>query len=392
MFTPEKIEEWIEEAKQRPASAPIIIQFMANRLRDLSDWNEKLRAENIELRTGARVEDYERQIAHLHYQLDLLKRQFGGELPADEIQAVLQQPTEKLNLLVYGSGGRVFRTEIKMDSLSDGDSIANLVGIANLEEPVRMVVFPSSEELMLIFTSGRVASMPVGAIPAQLPGDPVQWDQVYIPHEPQAGDQLACVAPISKMALVDYFMQVSRRGFMKKIRMALAPSIMENQYIGTGVKIKADQTLDLVLGNDGDRYVLVSYEGYIQCVSDDLLPYGIVEAMRLGNTDHLEAAFITDGEKPILVMTQIGKVIHRTAGSLEFATDLQRKGTMLYSTARRERGVRVIGAASVDEEDYGLALHAEGRITLHPVSELLGSGSLPTETELVDFITFPAIA
>ena len=53
MFTPEKIEEWIREVQERPTSAPLIIQFLADRLRDLDDWNQKLRAENLELRSGA---------------------------------------------------------------------------------------------------------------------------------------------------------------------------------------------------------------------------------------------------------------------------------------------------------------------------------------------------
>ena len=80
MFTPEKIEEWIQEVKERPASAELIIQFIANRLHDLSEWNEELRTENLELRSGARVDKYERQIAYLGYQLEMIKRQIGGEI------------------------------------------------------------------------------------------------------------------------------------------------------------------------------------------------------------------------------------------------------------------------------------------------------------------------
>jgi DNA gyrase/topoisomerase IV subunit A len=223
------------------------------------------------------------------------------------------------------------------------------------------------------------------------PGGEIDWGAVTIPEEPNFGETLACVAPISKMALADFYIQVSRRGFIKKIRKALAPTIMENKFIGTGVKVPADQTLSLTMNFEGERFVLVSYEGYIQYIAEDMLPYAIVEAMRLGKSDHLVAAFSTDAGESVIGMTQIGKVIHRTEANLEAATDLQRKGQMLFSTARRQAGVRVIGAGSVGQDDWGLALHKDGRITLHAVSELVGKGSIPMDSELIDFITFQAL-
>jgi len=90
----------------------------------------------------------------------------------------------------------------------------------------------------------------------------------------------------------------------------------------------------------------------------------------------------------MIFMTQIGKIIHRTEDSIDMATDLKRKGRMLYSTARRERGVRVIGAATVDQSDYGLALHQDGQVSLHTVAALLNNGTLNTESEILEFITF----
>ena len=115
MLTPEKIEEWLREVEERPSSAPLIIQYLANRLRDLDEWNEKLRVENLELRTGSRVAEYERQINHLEYQLDLLKRQVGGEVDLDLLSHVTPElEPERLNLLVYGPGGYRFRDYLKL--------------------------------------------------------------------------------------------------------------------------------------------------------------------------------------------------------------------------------------------------------------------------------------
>ena len=72
-----KIDEWIQEVEARPGSAVAILKLIAGRLRDLSTRNEELLAENISLQDGSRVEDYKRRIAHLEFQLDLLKRRYG---------------------------------------------------------------------------------------------------------------------------------------------------------------------------------------------------------------------------------------------------------------------------------------------------------------------------
>jgi DNA gyrase/topoisomerase IV subunit A len=391
VFQPEKIEEWIQEIKERPSSAPLVIQYIASRLQDLSEWNEKLRTENLELRSGHRVAEYERRIAHLEYQLELLKRQVDGTLDLGQLAEISPKlDTEMPNLLVYGAGGRVSRIEMDPSNFEVGELICSFKGIQEMSsEPPRILMISPTEELMLIFTSGRIVTMPAISIPLnQEPEETIHWQEAYIPEEPNLGETLACIAPISKIALADFFLQISRRGYAKKIRKALAPTIMGNKFIGTGVKVPADQTLTLSMSHASENYVLVSYEGYIQVIPERLLPYGIVEAMRLGKTDHLEAAFPAEADESILVMTQIGKVIHRTADSLNTTTDLQRKGSMLYSTTRRSAGVRVVGAAVVDQGGWGLALHSEGQVTLHAISDLIGTGSIPVEGELLDFIAF----
>jgi DNA gyrase/topoisomerase IV subunit A len=391
VFNPDKIEEWIQEIKERPASAELIIQFIASRLRDLSERNETLRVENLELRSGARVDEYERQIAYLEYQLELLKRQVSGEVDWEALEDTVPKPAvESLNLIVYGPLGRILRWEFETSDLQEGRTICQLRGIQTMEpEPPRSLIASSTEELMLIFTSGRIVTLPIAALPFSQESDSeFDWDAVPIPEEPKIGETLACVAPISALALADFYLQTSRRGYIKKIRKALAPTIMENKYIGTGVKVEADQTLSLMMGNEGERIVLVSFEGYIQCITEEMLPYAIVEAMRLGKSDHLVAVFPACEEKAIIAMTQVGKVIHRETESLETATDLQRKGRMLFSTARRESGVRVVGAGAVDQDSWCLALHEDGQLTTHTAAKLVGTGSMSASSEIIDFITF----
>jgi len=74
-----KIDEWIKEAEERPHSAVTIVKLAAKRMRELTERNEELLAENIALQNGTRVEEYQKRIAHLEYQLDMLKRRFGTD-------------------------------------------------------------------------------------------------------------------------------------------------------------------------------------------------------------------------------------------------------------------------------------------------------------------------
>ena len=129
--------------------------------------------------------------------------------------------------------------------------------------------------------------------------------------------------------------------------------------------------------------MLVSQEGYLLWLDVKNLPYSAEEAMRLGVKDHLEAAFITQGEHSILVVTQGGKLIHRTHESLPPAASLKTRGEPIFSAQRRAQGVRVVSAASVSQEHWGAALHQDGQISLHSVRTIIGAGTIPVTTELV---------
>jgi len=74
-----KIDEWMKEAESRPESAVTIVRLIARRLQELTGRNEELLAENIALQNGTRVEEYQKRIAYLEYQLDMLKRRFGTD-------------------------------------------------------------------------------------------------------------------------------------------------------------------------------------------------------------------------------------------------------------------------------------------------------------------------
>src|SRR5258708_5017099 len=132
-----KIDEWMKEAEERPESAVTIVRLIARRLRELSERDEELLAENIALQNGTRVED--RSLV---------------ELPAKPTE------TSTLSLLIYNAHGRIFRVELNPRAVSGGNEAkepGRITGdmMTNLEPP-RMLAVPSNEDVLLLFTSGRV--------------------------------------------------------------------------------------------------------------------------------------------------------------------------------------------------------------------------------------------
>jgi DNA gyrase/topoisomerase IV subunit A len=390
MITPEKIEEWLREVEQRPESASLIIQFISNRLRDLAGWNESLRAENLALLSGNRVEEYERRIAHLEYQLELLKRQLGAEgVPVDGQAVGLAGPAGGISLLVYDALGRVMRVVIDLSSLEDGALLGRLQGAAFQEnEPPRLLVVPGTEELLFVFTYGRVAALTVDDLAQAPSGEAWEWGQAPVPEARRSREELACLTPIARLALSEFFIQLSRRGYVKKTLASMAATILSQQYIGAGTVLPADKIFETLLCNRESRIALVSREGHLLCLDAGRLPFSVEEAMRLEPTDHLAAALTVTPERTLMVMTQIGKVVALQAGDLQAASTLKTKGQAVFSSQRRASGVRVVAATMVDETDWAVALHAEGQVSLHQVGSLLGRGTLPVHGEVLAFTTF----
>ena len=140
MITLEKIEQWIQEVQERPSSAPLIVQYIGSRLRDLAERNEQLLADNIALLNGKRVAEYEQRIAHLEYQLELLKRQVSGELPAEYTESPAPS-VEPPQLLIYNARGQVIRLLILAQQLVHNAELARLGDPIEIRgEPARAIV------------------------------------------------------------------------------------------------------------------------------------------------------------------------------------------------------------------------------------------------------------
>jgi DNA gyrase/topoisomerase IV subunit A len=368
-----KIDEWIEEAEARSESALTLVRLIAGRLRELTERNEELLAENIALQNGTRVEEYQARIAHLEYQLDLLKRRFGAdgtvlaEIPVEVVKPVTT------SLLVYNGRGRIFRAELAPDDEEPG-RIADKLDAA--QEPPRLLAVPSNEEVLLLFSSGRVSTIPVNSLPTVEAGVAWKWGQAALPDEPRAGETLVCVTPISHLPVSSFFLQVSRRGCVKKTMSSMAQTILSSRYIGKGALGKSDQPLDLVLCGERECLAFVTYEGKLLGLNVDDLSYTIEERIKLPSTDYVIASFLPRPEDALIFVTQTGKVVHRESTMLEIFKSPSAKGQALISANRLEQGVRFMGAAAVRDGDRVAVLDAGGQIKVYEAGGLMGSGSI----------------
>jgi len=383
-----KINEWMKEAEERPTSAIAIVKLVANRLRELTERNEELLAENIALENGTRVDEYRKKIAHLEYQLDLLKRRFGvDDVSSVELSATLAVEDSTLSILIYNARGRVFRMELDKDAKEIGQIAGDIVGS---DEPPRILAVRSNGEVSLLFTSGRIETYPVGNIPTVELDHNWNWEQAALIDEPHAGELLTCISPFSHLPLSDFFLQISRRGCSKKNMTSLAQSILDNHYIGKGALQKSDQPFDLMLCHKQDIAMFVTYEGKVIALDVDDLSYAIEERIRLSATDYVIASFIAQPQSQLLCVTQSGKVIQRESKSIDTSKSATAKGQALIPPSRLGQGVRFMGAAAVQDGDQVVVLDATGRLKILEAESMIGAGSIEADGLILSIGRIPA--
>ncbi len=329
MITQEQIEEWIHEVEERPASAPIILQFISQRLYDLVRRNGELLDENILLRTGKKVEEYENKINSLEYQLAIIKRQFGG----DSFQ-VVKPLHESLSLILYNHLGKIIRADFQQGTIIENEPTFIHHEYTG-DVPPRLLITNPEEELLFAFDLGRTESHPISQIQDQ--SDPIlKWGNAWA-VEPRGAEELSAIIPIGKMTLFEYCIQVSRRGCARNILISSLENHITKNFIGTGINQRPDRTCTLLFAGKNDQIILVSREGYIISIRVAQLGFSAEETLRLNTTDHIATAFVPGKKKFIIVVTHTGKIIQREMSWLDPVDTFRSKGQPIFSPIE-ERG------------------------------------------------------
>jgi DNA gyrase/topoisomerase IV subunit A len=387
MISPDQVDDWVREVKERPESAPTILHAMATRLSELDSWNAELLADNIALRSGQRVEEYEQRIAALEYQLELLKRQ-ASEGSITTVQAASTPAT--LSLVFFQERGQALRLPVAWEALAHGSQLARFTTPFDPDQPPPgLVACGPAEELLFIFDSGRTITLAVEELPEA--GSTLDWRQGRR-VAPRPGEELCAVLPIGRLALYDYCVQVSRRGCAKLMQKSSFQSFIARNSIGAGVKRRPDRTAGLALCARDGQLALATREGYLLAMAVDRLPYTVENVLQLGATDSIVSVFSPERQAHLLVLTNNGKAIHRELSWLEPAASYKSRGQAAFSATRRESGVRVAAAAVVDDQDWGVVLHADGGLTALLMADLLAAGTVGGESDspLIGFVLLGA--
>jgi hypothetical protein len=294
-----------------------------------------------------------------------------------------------ISLLVYNTYGRILRVELDSDAQAWGHLTDETLQTS--EQP-RLLAVPSNEEVLLLFTSGRVSTCAVSSIATVEAGREWMWNMAALPDEPRAGEFLACVMPISPLPLSEFFLQVSRRGCVKKTMTSMAQSILSNHYLGKGTLQKSDQPFDVTLCQKKDLFGFVTIEGKLLGLDVNELSYSTEERIKLTASDYVIASFVPQPEEAMLFVTQTGKVIHREYDSLELSKSPLAKGQPLIPPSRLEQGIRFIGAASVRETDRIAALDSTGNLSVHDAGLIIGAGSIEGEGLILSIGVIPGEA
>ncbi len=352
MIKPNKIQEWIQEIEERPLAAPFLVRTLSARLLELDEINESLRAENLTLRTDKKIQEYERRIADLEYQIELLKRQVQGEI---------KLVTNQAYLLIYDTEGHLLIRDFSPQELASGGGFAP---ISQFEAPhsddIHMLAVEPHDELMFVMDSGRVSTQTASELP--LAGDDTTWQNTFT-FDMRSGERLVTIVPITRAPFIQSVVQVSRKGAARSIKKDLFQSFLASHQVGKGVRSPADAPLGLSLCNSDEVFVVVSHSGFTGAFQPQKLSITLEEIIKLDMKDYLVSAFTIRSDQKLVIALENGDLYFQT-NPWQDAQDADGSKRRLLFGSSRSSSVRIVEAVSAAEGSWAFQLDQQGSITV----------------------------
>lgn len=360
MIKPSKINEWIEEIEQRPLAAPFIVRTLSARLIELDKINEELREENLKLQSGKKIQEYERRIAELEYQIELLKRQAAG---GEATLAPLEQPS----LLIYEASGKLLITNFSPATLVSGHTLAAIQGFeAPQLDDIHLLTAGPSDELLFLFDSGRIYTRRTGEL-THTPADALDWNNA-LQADQRSGERLIAVIPITNIPLLDGCLQTSRKGYARFISQDYFSSFLTEKNLGKGIRLASDVLYTLTLCRCEDVYVQVTRNGYISARPAGKLTITLQETLKFDMQDYLVGAFTIRPEQHILIAAQNGEVYtQKNPWTDPSSADGSKRRLLLGGL--HAGGVSVIGAGAASTGSWHFRLTTAGNILIGRVED-----------------------
>jgi DNA gyrase/topoisomerase IV subunit A len=333
------------------------------------------------------VEEYESRIAALEYQLELLKRR--GSSPASGGEGTVAAQPSGGCLILFNGGGQILRLPVPADQPESGMLLGRFTAPLDPRLPPGFLAAANNEELLFVFDSGRTVTLPAGEIAAS--SAELDWRQAHRVL-PRPGEELVAALAINSLALAEYCVQVSRRACAKLMPKASFQALIAKGSIGAGIKRRPDKTALLVLCGREDGLALATREGNLVTLPVSRVPYSVDEVLQLSVSDYVIAGFPFSGKSDLLFVTNAGKTIRRDTSWLEPAGSFKTRGQPVFSSARRDAGVRLAGAVTVQDRGQYAGLHAAGAVWGYPLAALLDSAGIETDSAPGELLAFIACA
>ena len=383
MINQADVGEWIREVTERPESAPLIIQEVARRLVELEKLNEKLRTENLALSTKHRIQQYQDRIAELEYQLEIMGKHLvdGAGVP------------ESPHLLVYNPQAQLLKLALPATDMASGAILGRFsTGSGAETEGLGLRAVYPQDELLLLFASGRTATLPAADIPLGQEKD-LNWAAARDHNLPQ-GDVLIDIRPISKMSIFAYAIQTSRLGYARRIAVKFLQRYITQNNIGQGTTGSAavDRPAELTFCQPDDLLVVVSRQGYVLSVTGEAVPVVADRALKLDPDDTVVTAFNMGRAPSLVAVSQEGRAMRYPATWLKPAEKLGGRGQSLWSKSKREAGIRLVGAGAAGDDDWGVGLKANGHLIAVKINEIPPSNASKKEHLLKNIYPFDLLA
>jgi DNA gyrase/topoisomerase IV subunit A len=362
MINRARIEDWIRQVQAQPVAAPLVIRQITDRLIELDEMNEQLRAENLTLSSGARVREFERRIAELEFQVNLFRRQ--GSIDPDTL------PAEKYQLVLYNDRGQILRLECSQADFTNPAGLKLQGDVIGEARAFGMLVTRPSDQLLLVFSTGRTIDLPIENIPPSS-RSALEWRGAYR-EEPRPLEELVAVQQVTQMGYYDLGAQISRFGYAKKITQAYLKTFLVNKNIGKGTRFDFDRLLTLILCNPDDLIVTASKLGNFLGVQAAGLPVALEELVKFRAGDYLIGAMRVTPEQSLLAMTHDGKAYHFPREWILPEKAGERKSRLLNL---EKKGSYLVGAAAAGPGDRGMCLREDGSLAFFAVDETSQRGT-----------------
>ena len=384
MISRSRIEDWIRQVEAAPAAAPAILRLITERMIELDETNEKLRIENLSLSSGERVKEYQKTIADLEFQLDLLKRQVGSgsqETSPGSSSSGLPQPSAPAlpDLLLFNEKGQVLRFALNPADLKHGALVSKLngspVGEGNYFE---LLAVRPSDQLLFIYSSGRTVTRPVEQILA-VDNRQVAWQGAHL-EEPRPLEELVAVIPVTRMTWFDQCIQISRFSYAKQFDMKYFKNFISNNNVGRGTKLHYDRLFNLTLCRREDLYVVATRSGSVMSTVASSAPLLLEEIIHFKVGDYVVAAF-TQGEEQSLVAVSTDGLVYSQPPPGKVTTlegskaSLDRRLRSIFPPRQAGNERTLAGAAAAGAADWGILFREDGTLTAFQVSQATAKGA-----------------